>query len=60
MSTLTKKEKQDLANDLDFCSAILEATRGARPLQEDPFHTIADRIRLLEELEKRGFRVVRF
>lgn len=52
---LTENEKFKLANDTDFYDAIMDAEDGKPPLQKSPFKTIGDRMRLITELEKRGF-----
>lgn len=56
---LSDQDKFKLANDLDFSFAIMDAEEGKRPLAQNAFQTIGDRIRLIEELEKRGFHIVK-
>lgn len=48
-----------LANDFDFYEALMDAEDGKPPLQRNSFQTIGDRVRLLKELEKRGFTITR-
>lgn len=52
---MNKEERFQMANDFDFYCAVTDAIDGANPLQRNPFHTIGDRMRLIEELEKQGF-----
>lgn len=60
---MTKKEdynrKFNIANDLDFYEAIMEAVDGAAPGQKNPIQTIGDRIRLIKCLEKHGYTIVK-
>ena len=53
----TDKEALDMANDFDFYLAIDEAMHGSRPGQTNPMQMIGDRIRLIRELEKKGFEI---
>jgi hypothetical protein len=52
-------EKYKLANDIRFIDAIMTAQEGAPILQKDKFKTIGDRVRLISELEKKGFKIVK-
>ncbi len=56
---LTEKEKFELANDIDFSLAIFDAEEGRSALAKYSFNTIGDRIRLINELEKRNFKIVK-
>lgn len=56
---LSEKEKFNLANDFDFSFAVWEAEAGRRPLTQWSFQRIGDRIRLIDELEKAGFSIVK-
>ena len=56
---MTKNEKFDLANDVHFLIAIENAQNNKPPLQTRPFMTIGDRISLINELEKQGFKIVK-
>ena len=58
-SSLSYKEKFELANDFRFSEACLNAWDKKPPLRENPFQTIGDRIVLIQELEKQGFKIVR-
>lgn len=44
-----------MANDSAFIDAIMDAEDGAPSLQRSKFKTIGDRVRLIKELEKRGY-----
>lgn len=52
-----EKEVFEMANDLDFYIAIDEAIQRSRPGQTNPMKTIGDRVRLIRELEKKGFEI---
>lgn len=56
---MNSKETFDLANDFMFYEALYNALDKAPPLQKNPFQTIGDRIVLIEELEKKGFKIVK-
>lgn len=56
---LTEKEKFELANDVDFSLAMFDAEDGRSALVSYSFNTIGDRIRLINELEKRNFKIVK-
>lgn len=54
-----KMEKFTLANDLDFYNACADFIDGKKALQRNPLQNVGDRARLLEELEKHGFTVIK-
>ena len=55
---MNKTERFNLANDIEFydaCMNFIQANKG----KGNPFQTIGDRARLVEELEKCGFTITR-
>lgn len=56
---LSEREIFEMANDVDFLLAIEEAQEGKSPMQRRPFNTIGDRMRLIKELKKHGFEIVK-
>ncbi len=59
MENLSEKEIFDIANDISFWDACMDTVDGAKPLQRNPLQMVGDRMRLIESLEKHGFRVIR-
>lgn len=56
---MTDKDKFDLANDINFYGACMATYDGAKPLQKNCLQTLGDRVRLITELEKSGFTIVK-
>ena len=56
---MNENDKFDLANDIKFLIAVETAQNDKPPLQTNPFNSIGDRIRLITELEKQGFKIVK-
>ena len=56
---LTELEKFKIANDIDFSLAMFDAEEGRSALVKYSFNTLADKMRLIIELEKRNFKIVK-
>ena len=56
---LSKEEKFELANDINFTLAMMDAESGREPLNKFSFNTIGDRVRLLDKLEESGFVIIK-
>ena len=52
---MSKSEKFELANDIDFWDACMDFNDGKKELQRNPLQMVGDRIRLIECLEAKGF-----
>ena len=55
----TDKELFEMANDIDFSLACMDAEDGRAPLAHYSLQTIGDRIRLIKCLEKKGFKITK-
>ena len=53
----TEKELFEMANDIDFSLACMDAEDGREPMRKYSLQTIGDRMRLIKCLEKRGYEI---
>lgn len=56
---MTKIEKFELANDIEFYDACCDFYDGINPLQRNPVQLVKDRMRLIECLEAKGFTIIK-
>jgi len=55
----TEKELFEMANDIDFSLACMDAEDGREPMRKYSLQTIGDRIRLIKCLEAKGFKITK-
>ncbi len=55
---MIQKDKFNLANTFDFSIALMNFEDGIPTLQKRPLQTIGDRVRLIDNLENKGYHII--